>query len=472
MRNFNKMILACLFFLGTGIVANAQQYVTETKSIKEAYFTVKFNKSNKTCEIFDGKVKVEDCKHPYKNMTRKFYSNRRSGEWVAVNIPSTFQCDGVDYNLVTIGEAAFAKYEADEFIIPPTVKTIKNHAFLHSTCKKISIPASVTDIEGRAFAWCRNLKEIEMPKKFIADEYNYLFINCRKEPEKLAVSDNIIPIDTGHLPPIPIPEPIVKSSDVDENIPRNPKTSSEIFAVIIANENYKNLGKVNYAKHDGDTFKEYCLHTLGLEADHIKHLTDATQNDIRGAVNWLQTAASINEGEARFLVYYAGHGMPDEKTGSAYLMPVDGYGTDVQSGYSLNKLYDELGALSAKNVTVFLDACFSGANRGEGFQTAARNISTASKVNAPKGNLIVFSAAQGDETAWPYEEKGHGMFTYFLLKKLQESKGDVTLDELGKYVTKQVKNKSFLANDKAQTPTVRASVRFGDSWRKMTLRQK
>jgi hypothetical protein len=37
----------------------------------------------------------------------------------------------------------------------------------------------------------------------------------------------------------------------------------------------------------------------------------------------------------------------------------------------------------------------------------------------PQGNMVVFSAAQGDETAYPNNDEKHGMFTYFLLKKLQ-----------------------------------------------------
>jgi hypothetical protein len=66
---------------------------------------------------------------------------------------------------------------------------------------------------------------------------------------------------------------------------------------------------------------------------------------------------------------------------------------------------------------------------------AARGIAIRAKPGAPQGNMVVFSAAQGDETAYPNHEKGHGMFTYFLLKKLQETKGDVTLSELGEIVS-------------------------------------
>ena len=83
---------------------------------------------------------------------------------------------------------------------------------------------------------------------------------------------------------------------------------------------------------------------------------------------------------------------------------------------------------------------------------------------------MVFSAAQGDETAYPYAEKGHGLFTYFLLKKLKETKGNVELGALGDYLRKEVSRKAAVVNNKPQNPTVSHSVSMGDDWRKVTLK--
>jgi len=82
----------------------------------------------------------------------------------------------------------------------------------------------------------------------------------------------------------------------------------------------------------------------------------------------------------------------------------------------------------------------------------------------------VFSAAQGDETAYPFKEKEHGMFTYFLLKKLKETKGNVTLGELGQFITDQVSRKSIVSNGKSQTPSVVSSGTMGNAWKSMKLR--
>lgn len=70
-----------------------------------------------------------------------------------------------------------------------------------------------------------------------------------------------------------------------------------------------------------------------------------------------------------------------------------------------------------------------------------------------------------DETAYPFEEKQHGMFTYYLLKKIQETKGEVTLGDLGDYLTNEVARQSFIENGKKQTPTATPSASFTSTWR-------
>lgn len=117
-----------------------------------------------------------------------------------------------------------------------------------------------------------------------------------------------------------------------------------------------------------------------------------------------------------------------------------------------------------------MDACFSGSQRGDGMLVAARGVAIKAKKTNPVGNMVVFSAAQGDETAYPYKEQKHGMFTYYLLKKLQETKGDVTLGELSDYITSEVKKQSIVLNGKMQTPTVIPSAQAGETWKEWKLR--
>ena len=260
-----------------------------------------------------------------------------------------------------------------------------------------------------------------------------------------------------------------KVSDVDKDIPETSNQQNNTFALIIANENYQDVAQVPNAINDGQIFAEYCQKTLGIPEDNIRYVADATLNVIRRQLNWLTQIMEVHEGEAQVIFYYAGHGIPDESSKSAYLLPVDGYGTDISSGYSLNKLYAELGSKPAKSVIVLLDACFSGANRDGKMLASARGVAIKAKQEAPQGNIVVFSAAQGDQTAYPYKEKGHGLFTYYILKKLKETKGKISLGELAEYVATEVKKRSIIVNNKLQVPTASPSS-SAKNWKNWKLR--
>jgi hypothetical protein len=258
-------------------------------------------------------------------------------------------------------------------------------------------------------------------------------------------------------------------SAVDENIPVTNKKNSNTFAVIIANEKYQSVASVPYALNDGNIFREYCVKTLGIPEKQVKYVPNATGNQIKAQVNWLQNICEAFE-DAQVIFYYAGHGIPDESSRTAYLLPVDGIGTDISTGYKLDDLYASLGNIPTKNVTVFMDACFSGSKREQGMLASARGVAIKARSGMPQGNMVVFSAAQGNETAYPNNEEKHGMFTYFLLKKLQETKGDVTLYELGEYIKTNVSQQSVLLNGKSQTPCITPSASLDASWREWKLR--
>lgn len=170
------------------------------------------------------------------------------------------------------------------------------------------------------------------------------------------------------------------------------------------------------------------------------------------------------------IFYYAGHGIPDEATGDGYLLPIDADGINMRVCYSLSQLYKDLGEMQARSVICFMDACFSGAQRGDGMLVAARGVAIKAKSEHPVGNIVVFSAATGKQTAYPYEEKGHGMFTYYLLKILRDTKGGCTLGELGSYICDEVAKQAVVTNGKKQTPVVPTSDGMGDSWKNMKLR--
>ena len=297
--------------------------------------------------------------------------------------------------------------------------------------------------------------------------YTELDIEYNFEPVDIEVESPALYADRGSQT-ISRSNVSIGVSDVDTDIPQASSENDRTFVVILANENYNTESRVEYAHNDGEVFSRYCNKTLGIPESNIRVVFDATLNNIRAQVDWLSKVGEAYGGDARLMFYYAGHGIPDESSKEAYILPVDGYGSNVATGYKLSELYAQLSAIPSSSTLVFLDACFSGANRDDQMLASVRGIAVRVKKEVPQGNLVIFSAAQGDETALPYNEQGHGMFTYFLLKKLQETGGNVSLGDLSDYVTDQVRKMSVVTKSKPQTPTVSAGVSISD-WRSIKL---
>ena len=266
-------------------------------------------------------------------------------------------------------------------------------------------------------------------------------------------------------------EPIsTAEKSIDTEIPITPVTNSNTFVVIIGNEKYQKVSEVPYASNDAHTFTLYCRKTLGIPAQNIRKYDNVTFGTMLAAMSDIKGISDAYEGNINVVFYYAGHGIPDESTNEAYLLPVDADGKYVEVCYPISRLYKELSELKARCVVVFMDACFSGTKRGEGMLISARSVAIKSKTQVPNGNVVVFSAATGDETAFSYNEKRHGMFTYYLLKKLQESGGNCSLGELGEYIRQKVRQKSILINRKSQTPTIQVSQLLRNNWMDIKLK--
>lgn len=248
-------------------------------------------------------------------------------------------------------------------------------------------------------------------------------------------------------------------SDVDVNIPVSRNRNPNTFVLIFCNENYleDGISRVDYAHNDGNKFKEYCIKTLGIPVQNIHLREDATRNQFRSEIKWARNISDAYGKDADLIVYYSGHGMPDDRSKKAYILPSDGIANDPESGYALSQLYDELGDLQFNSSVVLLDACFSGTKRNGEMMTAAKGVAIKPSEEELSGNVVVISATQGDDTAYPDDDNSHGLFTYFILKKLQESKGDTTIADLANYVTTNVKRASVVKQNKMQIPSVNYS---------------
>ena len=332
--------------------------------------------------------------------------------------------------------------------------------------------------------------DIDVPKKPF-DETGHVYL-VKVNEMAMAVRNNAqqpsaAPVQQPTPQPVPQPapqlvqqpaEPLIAEVQPNDGIdltrgvnaaPETGNVSENTLVAIIANEQYDLAANVDNATSDGLAFKEYCTRTLGVPADNIRYMANLSYGRMKKAFNDILDLADMLNGEANLILYYAGHGIPDNKTKDAFLMPVDADGTDTSLCLSLTDLYSNINSKNLNQCIVFLDACFSGAQRGGDMIVAARGVKLKPKEATPEGKTIVFTATSDDQAAFSHKEEKHGLFTYFLLKKLQETKGNVTLGELADYLSQKVGFESRRINNAPQTPSVLVAAGMADKWKKLQI---
>ena len=130
----------------------------------------------------------------------------------------------------------------------------------------------------------------------------------------------------------------------------------------------------------------------------------------------------------------------------------------------MRDLYASLAKANTSKTLVILDACFSGGGRGENGLLSARTVKVKPKGPILDGNIIAYTATSGEEVSLPLTRESHGLFTYYLLKKLQETGGEISLLELKTYLESEVPKASLIENNIKQVPQVLTAPKIEKAW--------
>nr|MBI3612094.1 caspase family protein [Nitrospirota bacterium] len=259
--------------------------------------------------------------------------------------------------------------------------------------------------------------------------------------------------------------PSLLVSDVDRLPAAKGRLNKQAYAIVIGIETYRNkLPKAEFADRDAKLVGEYLTKVLGYPEENVVVRTNdnASLTDlIKYVENWLPNNV---EKDSVVFIYYSGHGAPNPKTSDAYLVPYDGDPTFLEStGYPLKRLYAALEKLPAKDITVVLDSCFSGAGGRSVLAKGAKPmVLSVENAIVAGGKAVVLSASAGDQISSAFVEQGHGLLTYFFLKGLQgegdlNHDGTIGLAELYEYVKPNVQRIARKQYNNEQTPQLLAS---------------
>ncbi len=151
---------------------------------------------------------------------------------------------------------------------------------------------------------------------------------------------------------------------------------------------------------------------LGYEV-HV--VNNATRADIVRTLNQLAVAM---EPDDSLVVYYAGHGYLNEKTGGGYWIPSDASAKDPTSWISNVSISEMLSGIRSKQMVMISDSCYSGTF------TKEQKIGSGNEVIDPadilaKRSVVVMSSG-GDEPVADEGRNGHSIFAWHLMQALYD----------------------------------------------------
>jgi hypothetical protein len=224
---------------------------------------------------------------------------------------------------------------------------------------------------------------------------------------------------------------------------------------VIGAEEYDNTDNVTYSKRSAETFLKVAKKSLGVTARNTYALIGdkATSGAIEDKLN--RMLENVKEGDSIYF-FYSGHGIPVLPNRVPYLLPKDKIPDYIgrNSFFKLNNIYNLLSNSKASKVIAVMDSCFSGSTDGRSvFKGVAGSVLIPKKVTFDHDKMVVLTAGRDKQFSNMYPQKGHRLFSYFVMKSLLEGKRGVK--DIYNAIYPSVKSVSNGFGDlKRQEPTI------------------
>jgi filamentous hemagglutinin family protein len=215
-------------------------------------------------------------------------------------------------------------------------------------------------------------------------------------------------------------------------------------AVLIGNDNYadRNIPTLENARADAQAVGKLLQDTLGYDT---VMLTDASKQSVIRTLNRLALETGPNDS---VIVYYAGHGEAIENGKTGYWIMNDSSADRPQSWLSNGDVSRLLGRISARQLMLVSDSCFSGAFAGAERVTRPDS-PDAEKLLSRKAAVVMSSG--GNEPVSDDGREGHSSFAWHFMDLLRK----VSDWNLGVSVFETLKVE--VSKDVPQTPQYGAS---------------
>ena len=131
------------------------------------------------------------------------------------------------------------------------------------------------------------------------------------------------------------------------------------YALIIGVNDYidPQIIDLDYPIQDAESLYRTLIEKYSFQAENIHLLKNPTRTEIIIALDQMSQVVTTSD---NLLIFYAGHGYWDEKTGIGFWMPHDASRSNTANWLRNSTLRDYIGSIGSRHTLLIADACFSG----------------------------------------------------------------------------------------------------------------
>lgn len=242
-------------------------------------------------------------------------------------------------------------------------------------------------------------------------------------------------------------------------------------ALLVGINSYHTLNQLLFARQDAEDFSKLLISDYDFKPEEITLLTCEAQGTMKAHSQYIELALTdvVKKKDLELLIFgFWGHAF-SSNPGQLYLCGLETIEEElIRTAVNLDVVRGKLAQVGAKNTWLILDCCRNSA-RGRGaasedlntktkeqIYNLARDIQTVSKCRT-RGietipTVIVMNSCTEGQQAYEWKERGHGVFTAYLLEEMQNGENSVV--RIASKISNKVAITAFNLFRKEQTPFI------------------
>ncbi|MCB1582744.1 MAG: caspase family protein [Marinicella sp.] len=216
------------------------------------------------------------------------------------------------------------------------------------------------------------------------------------------------------------------------------KDLGEYHALVIGNNKYQGMDDLGTAINDAREIGQVLKKNYGYK---VQVLENATHLDIVAALADYQEKLGKQD---NLVVYYAGHGLIDEKR-DGFWIPTDANLNDKKTWIPNNVITEFMSSMNAKHVMVIADSCYSGTMSGSAIRPFPEDVEENDILFTSRVKARTVMTSGGLQPVLDSGGDGHSIFASALLDVLKENDGVMEGYRLYKALDQQVRLRSKLS---------------------------